>query len=92
MHDVRLKGSQIAADKPLVIIEDDFYGNVMMGLVPSQQNLLWNAAFYSFDPDSESLPGWSIEGSNFVVSVIPTSSQPSLYANHNILQFFLSWK
>ena len=33
MHDVRLEGSQMPQDKPLVIIEDDSYGNVMNGML-----------------------------------------------------------
>ena len=33
MNDIRLEGTNMAEDKPLVIIDDDSYGNVMNGLL-----------------------------------------------------------
>ena len=112
MHDVRLEGSQMPPDKPLVIIEDDSYGNVMngmightfikadfnrnpgitfssskmVGVVPPPHNLIWNAAFNNLNAASNDLPGWNTEGANFALSIVPDTTQPPLYANHNILQ------
>jgi hypothetical protein len=108
---IRLEGTDMSSDKPLVIVEDDSYGNIMNGLLghtfvqadlnrnpgitfasnkmvgitPTSSNLMWNAAFHGIDLDGQSIPGWSFIGSDFTLELPPTSEEPLLYPDHNII-------
>jgi len=112
MNDVRLEGKDMFADdKPLVIIEDESYGNVMNGMLghtnvkadlnrnpgitfatnkmvsvkSSGHNLLWNAAFHGFDPETSELPGWTMTGASVDVKLVPDTEEDHLYVYHNII-------
>ena len=106
---VRLEGTDMTG--PLVIVEDDSYGNIMNGLLghthvqadlnrnpgitfatnkmtgvhPAPHNLFWNAAFHGIDVDGQSVPGWTFTGSDFSFDLVPTSQEPLLYPDHNVL-------
>lgn len=109
--DVRLEGTAMSElDKPLVIIDDSSYGNVMTGSIghtnikydanrnpgvdlisaktvptdPAPLNVLWNAAFNSYDAEARSLAGWKTPGTNWNIEVLPDDE--ALYADHQVLR------
>ena len=47
-------------------------------------NVLWNAAFHSYDAAARSLAGWKLPGTNWEIEVLPDSE--ALYADQRLHQ------
>eukprot|EP00581_Thalassiosira_minuscula_P017642 CAMPEP_0183717690 /NCGR_PEP_ID=MMETSP0737-20130205/11228_1 /TAXON_ID=385413 /ORGANISM="Thalassiosira miniscula, Strain CCMP1093" /LENGTH=659 /DNA_ID=CAMNT_0025947167 /DNA_START=55 /DNA_END=2034 /DNA_ORIENTATION=- len=109
LHDVRLEATDKSLDRPIVIIDDSSYGNVMngmlghthiqanlnrnpgidlmshksVGLDPAPVNQFWNAAFKGWDGPNRMMPGWKLEGTNAVITMVDNSE--NLYPDHRVI-------
>jgi len=109
LHDIRLEARKKSLDRPIVIIDDSSYGNVMTGMLghthiqanmnrnpgidmmsaksvgldPAPVNQFWNAAFKGWDEANRNMPGWELDGTNAVITMVDDSE--ALYPDHKVI-------